>query len=550
MTPHLRSLPLWTLVGPELRAAQLRPAALVGLSALAGVGSTAVLGVLGGAGERGEGLLWHLLLLLGAVALYAVCQLHVSRITAREVEGLLGRLRLDLLGCIRRADLAAYERIGRARLVGTLVGDVQRVSAAAASVVNAAQAALQLLFATLYLFLLSRTAFVLGTGVAVLVGIVYLRRLRGAAAALTEASADEQAALEGLEDALRGAAQVKQSSARSAALREHVARLSEHASGTREAAHRGLGGVLLYGQLMFYMLLGIMIWVLPAWGLAGPTVAKATTVLLFVLGSIGSLLQGMVVLADADAAAARLLALRGELAALPEDIAVHAAEAGDAPPEFHALELRGVTYRHRAPDGTPGFGVGPVDLLIRRGEVVFLSGGNGAGKTTLVKLVAGLYPPEAGLVRVDGRAVPPSNPALRRLVAVVFSDFHLSRRLWGVPDAAEPHARALLERFGLAGKVDVRGGSFTTTELSTGERKRLALVAALLEDRPMLVLDEFAADQDPEFRRRFYREILPWMHGQGLTVVAVTHDDAFFDAANRLLVMEEGRLRERGAVAQ
>jgi putative ATP-binding cassette transporter len=175
---------------------------------------------------------------------------------------------------------------------------------------------------------------------------------------------------------------------------------------------------------------------------------------------------------------------------------------------------------------------------------MFLSGGNGAGKSTPIKVLAGLYPPMAGVIALNGRTLAPGDIALREMMAVVFSDFHLSPRLWGVPPEDMARARDLIASVDLEGIVTVRDGAFSTTALSTGQRKRLALVVALLERRPVLVLDEFAADQDPEFRRRFYREILPALRAEGLTILAVTHDDDYFDAVDRRLVMDEGQLRE------
>ena len=82
---------------------------------------------------------------------------------------------------------------------------------------------------------------------------------------------------------------------------------------------------------------------------------------------------------------------------------------------------------------------------------------------------------------------------------------------------------------------------------SGGQRQRLAIARAVLRNAPILVLDEWAADQDPQFRRKFYREILPELKRRGLTIVAVTHDDHYFDAAERRLHMEEGRLSELAA---
>lgn len=536
--PGLR---LWALIGPELR---IRPWPLLALSALAGLANTAILAILGTVGEAaGEHTMRNLLLLLGAIALYAGCQIHVARVTALEVENVLARLRLGLLRQIARTDLATFEGLGRARLVATLAGDMQAISSSAVPIVSAAQAALQLVFAVIYLFLLSKLAFVLGTIGVTLAALAYLRRLKAMGATLAVSARADQDALEGIEDALRGAGQVKQSSALGAALHGHVAALSARAATARREAQEGIGSMTLFGQMMFFLLLGMMVWVLPAWGLAGPTVAKTAMVLLFVLGAIGSLLQGVTTVAIAETAAARLLDLRADLARLPGE---PPAQTAAAMPAFESLSLRGVEYTHRAEGDAAGFRIGPLDLELRRGEIVFLSGGNGAGKSTLIKVLAGLYPAQGGVVALNGAALAPGDRSLRQVLAVVFSDFHLSRRLWGVPQAEEERARRLLHELGLAAKVTVRDGAFSTIDLSLGQRKRLALLVALLERRPVLVLDEFAADQDPAFRRRFYREILPAMRADGLTILAVTHDDDHFDACDRRLVMEEGRLRPAG----
>ena len=527
---------LWQLLKGRLAS---RPGRVLGLSALAGLANTAVLGVLGKAGEPGGSFLLHLALLLGAVAVFAPSQVLVTRLTAQQVEGVLAHLRIDLVKRIARTDLATFERLGRARLLGALAGDVQTISAASVPIVAAAQSALQLSLAVAYLFLLSKTAFALGTLGVAAAAFVYLRRLRVMGAKLAEAAQQDEETLVGIEDALRGREQLKQNSAVSAALRADVEAMSIRAAGTRREAQEGIGGMTLFGQMMFFALLGAMIWALPAWGLAGPTVAKATMVLLFVLGAIGSLLQGVMTVAIAEAAAGRLLALQRQLASTPVE-----AIPGAHPPleDFRGLSLRGVSYRHKGPLDEPGFAIGPIDLDLVPGEIVFLTGGNGSGKSTLIKVLAGLYPPTGGVIRLNGRPVGPGDAALRESMAVVFSDPHVSARLWGVPPEDEPMAAALVERFGLAGSVIVRDGAFSTVALSTGQRKRLALITALLERRPLLILDEFAADQDPEFRRRFYAEILPGLRDEGLTILAVTHDDDQFARADRRLVMDEGRL--------
>ncbi|MDV7214177.1 ATP-binding cassette domain-containing protein, partial [Azotobacter beijerinckii] len=222
-------------------------------------------------------------------------------------------------------------------------------------------------------------------------------------------------------------------------------------------------------------------------------------------------------------------------------------EAPAPAPAWQRLELRGVVYRYPGEGDEGGFDVGPLDVCIERGELLFLVGGNGSGKSTLARLLTGLYRPVAGQILLDGRPLDDTDwSAYRRLFSSVFTDFHLFARLLG-PDGGEAEEGGpdhWLQRLHLAHKVRHAGGRLLDTRYSQGQRKRLALLLAMLEERDILVLDEWAADQDPLFRRLFYRELLPQLKAQGKTVLAITHDDHYFDQADRLLKMDGGRLVE------
>ena len=185
------------------------------------------------------------------------------------------------------------------------------------------------------------------------------------------------------------------------------------------------------------------------------------------------------------------------------------------------------------------FSVGPFNITLEAGEMVFITGGNGAGKSTFLKLFTGLYRPDGGRILLDGKLLDQRRQgAYRSLIAAVFTDYHLFRRLYGLPAA---DLSALLRTMEIDHKVSLTGRDFDSLEFSAGQKKRVALIVALLEDRPIIVLDEWAADQDPIFRRKFYEELLPAFKAMGKTVVAVTHDDRYFHLADRRLHMEEGR---------
>jgi putative ATP-binding cassette transporter len=211
---------------------------------------------------------------------------------------------------------------------------------------------------------------------------------------------------------------------------------------------------------------------------------------------------------------------------------------------FAAIELREVKHRYYHEQSGEFFELGPINLRFQPGEVVFLVGGNGSGKTTLAKLIVGLYPQESGELLLDGVAIDDaSRDRYRQQFSAVFSDFHLFEKLLetGRGDVDDEGNR-LVAKLHLQHKVQVRDGAFTTRELSQGQRKRLALIAAYLEDRPFLVFDEWAADQDPVFKQFFYNELLPELRLLGKTVLVISHDDRYFHVGDRIVRLESGKI--------
>ena len=220
------------------------------------------------------------------------------------------------------------------------------------------------------------------------------------------------------------------------------------------------------------------------------------------------------------------------------------APASSSPCAFKSLVLRGVSHRYYHEQSDEMFKLGPLNIEFYPGSVTFLVGGNGSGKTTLAKLLVGLYAPDSGEVILDGEPVNDRNrDRYRQHFSAIFSDFHLFESLLAIQRSDLDEAgNRLLQRLHLQHKVKVSNGAFTTRALSQGQRKRLALVVACLEQRPFLVLDEWAADQDPLFKEVFYRELLPELKAQGKAVLVISHDDRYFHLGDRLLKLEEGRL--------
>jgi cyclic peptide transporter len=206
-----------------------------------------------------------------------------------------------------------------------------------------------------------------------------------------------------------------------------------------------------------------------------------------------------------------------------------------------SLRAESVTFQYEKDGEQDGFAVGPIDFEVRAGEILFIIGGNGSGKTTLAKLLTGLYKPDGGRLLINDRVV--DNERLSEYFSAVFSPAHLFEKLYSVDiEAKAVEADSYLKLLDLDGKVQIRNNEYSTIRLSGGQRKRLALLQCYLEDCPIYLFDEWAADQDPGYRRFFYRTLLPEMRRSGKIVIAITHDDHYFDVADRVMRMEEGRL--------
>jgi putative ATP-binding cassette transporter len=217
--------------------------------------------------------------------------------------------------------------------------------------------------------------------------------------------------------------------------------------------------------------------------------------------------------------------------------------AGEQPTTFSQIALVEADF-HYPSQGGKQFGVGPISFSFGPGEIVFITGENGSGKTTLMKLLAGLYPSQKGALLLNGaRLAADKLSHYRGLFSTIFSDNVLLRQLYD--ETVDPaQVTALLRRFNLRSSTDFVDGCFTSTDLSSGQARRLAMVVALLEDRPILLLDEWTAHQDPERRRFFYEELLPELRQRGKTIIAVSHDDRFFHCADRRIQLASGQLQE------
>ncbi|QUX94654.1 multidrug ABC transporter permease/ATP-binding protein [Marinomonas sp. CT5] len=216
-------------------------------------------------------------------------------------------------------------------------------------------------------------------------------------------------------------------------------------------------------------------------------------------------------------------------------------------PPLKTLDLQQVTYQYQTDSSEKAFQVGPINFSVKQGETIFIIGGNGSGKSTFARLLTGLYRPHAGQILLNGERIKSEQwPIYRQQFAAVFSDYYLFPQItdgYG-ENIDDKIINEWLDHLEMSHKVSHNKGHLSDTRYSQGQRKRLALLMAVMEQRGCVLLDEWAADQDPRFRKVFYRELLPRLKERGVTVIAITHDDKYFDAADRIYKMDMGTLIE------
>jgi putative ATP-binding cassette transporter len=298
----------------------------------------------------------------------------------------------------------------------------------------------------------------------------------------------------------------------------------------------------VWGNLLFFIALGIIIFVFRGAAFANARVVSGYTLsLLYILSPLEVIFQ---ILPNLSRAAAAI----NKLERIGIDLASRAAETSEADPGhalgWQNLEIKDVQYTYSGEASSESFGIGPLCLTFRSGRIIFITGGNGSGKSTFAKILTGLYVPDAGGLLLDGKPITSENrESYRQMFATVFADFYLFENLIGLEGAnLDAAASDYLVRLELDKKVKVEDGKISTLDLSQGQRKRLALLTAYMEQRPIYFFDEWAADQDPHFKAVFYFELLPELKARGKTVFVISHDDQYYGLADQLIKMKDGQV--------
>ncbi|MBF0259228.1 MAG: cyclic peptide export ABC transporter [Desulfamplus sp.] len=519
---------------------------VIAMALISGTFQGLILGIITNAASAGTDASWYIKYLLMFAISFAIAVIgkhYALTESTRIAEIIISKIRVRIADKIRNSELLFLENIGKAEVYTLITQNTNLISESVVVIINSCQSAIVLVCCLFYIGYLSKLAF-FTTLIAICAGIfTFILHQKAIDSELRETTLKETKFFEMLYNTLDGFKELKMNRKKS---EEYAGCLQVVADETEELKIKtGFRFVIeiMFSQVFFYTLLAVIVFLLPKFDyLSGSILTRVTTAILFVIGPANMVVTAIPLITRANIAVENIYSLEQRLDEASRPYKIDKVVPVKKFDSFKKIEFDNIIFSYLDENNTPLFTLGPLNMSVNQGETLFIVGGNGSGKSSMMKLLSGLYYPVSGNIIFDGTPINKiTYPAYRELFSVIFGDFHLFDKLYGLDDIDEDQVLQLLKVMQLDRKTDFVDRGFTNINLSTGQRKRLAMIIALLEKRPVCLFDEWAADQDPIFREFFYTTLLQQMKKDGKTVIAVSHDDRYFHLADRIIKMEYGK---------
>jgi len=517
---------------------------LIWMAVISGISNGLLLAIVNYAAEvvfRGESLIQYFILYMLVFALFLYTQWFAYEKAIAVIEEAIYNTRTRLSYKVHKVELSFIEKMGGNNLYSRLTQNDTLISQAMPQLTAGAQVSVLIVFSFLYLAYISPLTFFIAM-IMIVVGItLFLAQTKLIKSSLQAVKKKENTYFKSISDMVNGFKEIKINKKRADDILDDITYVSEESRQLKIQAGRKEAKMWGFGRTFIYALLPILVFVVPNFtNEHADDIFKVTATLLFIVGPITILVNTLPLVNRVNFVIDELIKLEADMDEMSANTQERQKDL-NALGEFKRITLNNISFSY--PNDPAGFSSGPFNESINAGELIFVVGGNGSGKSTFLKLLIGLYYPVSGHITVNDTLINNlSYPAYRNFFSIVLTDFHLFEKLYGIRDIDPEKVNKWLKKMKMNHKVSYQDGQFSSTNLSTGQRKRLAFIAAILEDKPILILDEFAADQDPQFRQFFYEELLLELRDEGRTIIAVTHDDHYFHVADRVLKMDNGKL--------
>lgn len=509
---------------------------------VSGIANAALLAMINIALKPGKPLLWVVWTFGGLCVLLPLARFISELLLTKLGQEATYSLRTKLCTQILAVPLQHLETLGPARILTTLTDDIPTITGAL-TVLPVICINIALVVGSLvYMATLSWLLFSIVISFLILGIVGYQIPIMRVEKIFVKARRSADALMRHLRALTYGTKELKiHSIRRQAFVRQNLEASAESFMRHNISALRLYSAASSWGQTLVFVVIGLYLFFLSTRGPSNGTLIGYTLALLYLMGPLQVIMNTLPQLSRASIALRTIKEMGFALSSHEPEMLL---EMETARGSWQLLELRAVTHTYKREDEAASFLLGPVDITFDPGKLVFITGGNGSGKTTLIKMLSGLYMPEQGHILLDGKRIGAANIEwYRQHFSIVFADYFLFEELLGVDDInVDDRAKEYLEKLRLSQKVTVANGVLSTTNLSQGQCKRLALLTAYMEDRPIYIFDEWAADQDPYFKSVFYLKLLPELKARNKTVFVITHDDRYYHLADRLLRLEEGQI--------
>lgn len=471
-------------------------------------------------------------------------QVYMIRLT----NDILFEFEMSILQKLRYASFEDFEKLGKEK-VYTAINDSRVLANVPQLFVNSFNSFIMVLCCLGYMFWISPVGGLLVLGVLVVLLLVYLARNKRATKDLNELRDLQAGYYVHLRDLLEGFREIKMSINRNDTIFNKflVKNRLKSKDISVNTSMRYMNNELS-GSYSWYIVLGVIMFTLPqVFSFNIAQVSAFLIIILYLIGPVAGLITFLPIVTRVRIALNRLQEYESLLDANVKGKIMHG-DLSAINNEFQQIEFRNVTYEYYDNEKEQVFGFGPVSLTITKGEKIFITGGNGSGKTTFVKLLTGLYKPSSGQILLNGHEISDKNlPYYRDQLSAIFTDNYLFEPNYNEFDlsTANEDLKSYIDVMKLSSVIRFNDDNYELTgALSQGQKKRLAMIMALMEERKIMVLDEWAAEQDPQFRAYFYKKILPYLLENDKTIVAITHDDNYFQLADRIIKFDFGKVRE------
>ncbi len=484
----------------------------------------------------------YFIIYLIAFLLFMYTQWFAYGQAIKAIEDSVSNLRIRLADKLLYVELSFVENIGHSHLYNRLTQDSSLMSQAIPQLTAAGQTAILIIFSVFYLAMISPISFFI-TIIAIISGIfLYLSSTKVVQKLLHQVIDQEGKYLDSLLQIINGFKEIKINKAKRDDIFSQLKKNSLETKAIKILVGHDEMKLWGFGKNACYAILPLLVFIVPLFYQEhAADVYKVSSTMLFISGPITLLISSMPLINRVNVILDNLYALEKEI----DQVSNQSIEAEEfSLSKFESIKLCDIYFSFPKKKNASSFSIGPLNISITKGELLFIIGGNGSGKSTFLKILTRLYTPETGVIyfNAEEEIYDNNQQSYRELFSIIFTDFHLFDQFYGIKNLNEEKVNYWLKKMQMQHKTRYKNGRFSNMDLSTGQRKRLAFISAMLEDKPILIIDEFAADQDPEFRQYFYEQLLKELKEQGKTIIAVTHDDHYFHVADRVLKMDAGNL--------